>query len=118
MFGFVIAIEYLLALLFALIALQPLLGVPIWIIALAPIAILIPLLIVMTQKLSEPGEPMEPTPNECWHWGIFYYNSNDAVLFVEKREGFGYTFNFANRWSWVLLAMLVLVIASAPLVTT
>ncbi|MBZ5591656.1 MAG: DUF5808 domain-containing protein [Acidobacteriia bacterium] len=113
MLGGMIAIEYLMALLFALIAVQPLLGIPVWMIAVSPIAILIPLLIVMTKKMSEPSEPMDPTPNECWKGGIFYYNPNDAALFVEKREELGYTFNFANRWSWVLLLGLALVIASA-----
>lgn len=44
---------------------------------------------------------------------MIYFNPNDAVLFVEKRDGVGYTFNFANRWSWVLLASLAFVIASA-----
>ena len=36
--------------------------------------------------------------------------------FVEKRKGLGYTFNFANRWSWVLLLGPALMIASAPFV--
>jgi len=35
---------------------------------------------------------------------------------IEKRDGLGYTFNFANRRSWVLLLGLTLVIASAPFV--
>jgi uncharacterized membrane protein len=35
---------------------------------------------------------------------------------VEKREGLGYTFNFANPWSWALLLGLALVVASAPFV--
>jgi uncharacterized membrane protein len=116
MLGGVIAIEYLLGLLFALIAVQALLGIPVWVIALSPMVILIPLIIVMTNKMSEPREPMDPTPNDCWKGGIFYYNPNDAALFVERREGLGYTFNFANRWSWMLLLSLALVIASAPFV--
>jgi uncharacterized membrane protein len=79
-------------------------------------AILIPLILVVTKKMGEPGDQMEATPNECWKGAIFYYNPNDAALFVEKRDGWGYTFNFANSWSWVLLLGLVLVIASAPFV--
>lgn len=114
--GFVVAIEYLFGLLFALIAVQAPLGIPVWVIALAPTAILIPLVTVMRNKMSEPREPMDPTPNECWKGSIFYYNRDDAALFVEKREAFGYTLNFANYWSWVLLLGLALVIASAPFV--
>ncbi len=114
--GIMITAEYLVGVLFALISVQPVLGMPVWIIALAPLAIIIPLVIVAIKKLSETAGPMDPTPNECWKGAIFYYNPNDSALFVEKREGWGYTFNFANRWSWVLLAGLVLVIASAPFV--
>jgi len=116
MLGGVIAVEYMLGLLFALIAIQPLVGIPIWLVVLSPMVILIPLIIVMTNKMSRPWEPMDPTPNECWKANVFYYNPNDAALFVEKRDGLGYTFNFANRWSWALLLSLVLVIASVPLV--
>lgn len=116
MLGGVIAIEYMLGVLFALIAVQPLAGIPIWVIMLSPMAILIPLIIVMTRKMSEPWEPMDPTPNECWKANVLYYNPNDAALFVEKRDGLGYTFNFANRWSWALLLSLALVVASVPFV--
>jgi uncharacterized membrane protein len=117
MLGGVIAIEYLFALVFALIPLQALLGIPVWVIALSPMAILIPLITVMTNKMSEITEPMDPTPNECWKGAILYYNPNDAALFVQCRhQVFTYTFNFANPWSWVLLLGLVLVIASGPFV--
>jgi uncharacterized membrane protein len=114
--GFTIATEYLLGILFALIALQPLLRIPAWVLAIAPIAILVPLIIVINSRMSKSREPMDPTPNECWGGGVFYYNPNDSALFVEKRDGLGFTFNFANRWCWVLLLGLALVIASAPFV--
>jgi uncharacterized membrane protein len=116
MLGSAIAVEFFLGFLFSIIALQPLLNTPGWMFVLLPMAFVIPLIIVGARKMSEPGEPMDPTPNECWKWGIFYYNPDDAVLFVEKREGFGYTFNFANRWSWVLIVGLVLMIASSFLI--
>jgi uncharacterized membrane protein len=33
----------------------------------------------------------------CWSGGgLFYYNRLDPSIFVEKRAGFGYTFNFGN----------------------
>ena len=57
MLGGVIAIEYMLGLLFALIAVQPLAGIPIWVIVVSPMVILIPLIIVMTNKMSQPREP-------------------------------------------------------------
>ncbi len=117
MLGAVIAIQYLMGVLFALISLQPSLGIPFWVILLAPLAILIPLIIALANKMSQPQDPVDPTPNECWKAAIFYYNPNDAALFVERRDGIGYTFNLANRWSWALLLSLVLVIASGPLVS-
>jgi uncharacterized membrane protein len=113
MLGGMIAGQYVMGLLFALIAVQPLLGIPVWVIALAPMGILIPLIILLIRKMSEAEGPIDPTPNECWKGGVFYYNPNDAALFVEKRDGWGYTFNFANRRSWALLLLLALAIASA-----
>lgn len=116
MFGGMMAIHLMLALLFALLGVNVLLRLPVWAVALAPMTVILPLIIVMVRKMSEAGEPMDPTPNECWKAGIFYYNPNDAALFVEKREGFGYTFNFANRWVWGLLAGIAGVIASTRMV--
>jgi len=49
------------------------------------------------------------TPDSCWKAGVFYFNPADAAIFVEKRFGLGYTLNFANTWSWVLLAAVLLV---------
>ncbi|MBL8213212.1 MAG: DUF1648 domain-containing protein [Bryobacterales bacterium] len=116
MFGGMMAIHLMLALLFSLLGANVLLRLPPWVIALAPMTVILPIIIAMVRKMSEAGEPMDPTPNECWKAGIIYYNPNDAALFVEKREGFGYTFNFANRWVWGLLVGLAGVIAATRLV--
>ena len=48
------------------------------------------------------------TPDECWTWGMFYYNRDDPAIMVEKRFGIGYTMNFGNVWSWVILGALLL----------
>ncbi len=48
------------------------------------------------------------TPDACWKGGPFYYNPNDPAVLVEKRFGFGYTLNFGNRWSWIVLGLLML----------
>jgi uncharacterized membrane protein len=55
------------------------------------------------------------TPDACWKLGIFYFNPTDPAVFVAKRFGVGYTFNFANRWSWVMLAALLVVVAAGTL---
>jgi uncharacterized membrane protein len=44
----------------------------------------------------------DSTPDECWKWGIVYYNRDDPAFLVEKRVGFGWTLNYGNKWSWVL----------------
>lgn len=115
MFGGMMAIHLILSFVFALVGLNVLLRLPVWVMVTAPIAVMLPV-ILMVKKMNAGGEPMDPTPNECWKAGIFYYNPADAALFVEKREGFGYTFNFANRWVWGLLAGIVGVMASTRLV--
>jgi uncharacterized membrane protein len=48
------------------------------------------------------------TPDQCWTWGMFYYNPDDPAIMVEKRFGIGYTMNFGNVWSWVILGALLL----------
>jgi uncharacterized membrane protein len=47
---------------------------------------------------------------DCWKYGVFYFNRDDPALFVPKRFGLnlGYTLNFANRWSWVVLVVSLL----------
>jgi len=57
-----------------------------------------------------PGElpTGDRTPDACWKWGMFYFNPGDPSVFIAKRFGIGYTVNFGNRWTWVVLAGLVL----------
>jgi uncharacterized membrane protein len=49
------------------------------------------------------------TPDACWKWGVFYFNPADPAILIEKRFGIGYTLNFGNRWSWGVMAVLILV---------
>jgi uncharacterized membrane protein len=34
-----------------------------------------------------------------WKWGVFYFNKGDSRLFPPKRDGMGWTINFANPLS-------------------
>jgi uncharacterized membrane protein len=52
---------------------------------------------------TAPARVGDRTPDSCWKLGIFYFNPRDASLFVAKRFGIGYDFNYGNRWSWVIL---------------
>ena len=51
--------------------------------------------------------------DKAWS-GPFYSNPDDSSLFVPKRYGIGYTLNFGNPWSWVVL-VLIFALAIAPL---
>ena len=82
---------------------------PIWII-LAPVLLLAVLFLLVPLLTKESPKP----PDEGWN-GIFYFNPDDPALFVPKRYGIGYTLNFGNRWSWILLA-LILAMLAAPLI--
>jgi uncharacterized membrane protein len=73
----------------------------------SPLLFLIPIVLFVigtiwwSMRMSK-MDPGESTPDECWHAGL-YYNPADPALCVQKRMGFGFTFNFANRLSWVVL---------------
>jgi uncharacterized membrane protein len=53
------------------------------------------------------------TPDECWKLGLLYFNPNDPALFVEKRFGVGWTLNFANAKSWLIIGALLLFLAAS-----
>ncbi len=56
------------------------------------------------------------TPDACWKLGSFYVNPGDPSLFVAKRFGIGYTVNFGNGWSWIVLgALLATILTTAML---
>jgi uncharacterized membrane protein len=105
-----VALEWMLALLFGGLATKPLIDVPLLLIALGPFAILVPALVYLTCKSNAPRETPDPTPNECWKGGLIYYNRNDPALFVERRGGVGFTANAANPWSWVIMGCLLIVV--------
>jgi len=53
---------------------------------------------------STGGLAGDRTADQSWLWGIFYHNSDDPALFVEARNGPGYTVNFGHVRAWLLLA--------------
>ena len=108
------AVSYLMALVFSMAALSPFWAPQPWAVfgVILAFLVVIGLLVVRAYSQPEPeGASAERTPEECWHAGDFYYNPNDPALFVEKRVGIGFTFNFGNRVSWVILGASVLFIA-------
>jgi uncharacterized membrane protein len=39
--------------------------------------------------------------------GMLYYNPADNRFIIPKRSGLGWSFNFANYWSWLVAAVIV-----------
>lgn len=51
-----------------------------------------------------------------WKLGIIYFNKEDASIFVEKRFGVGFTINFARPISWLIIAIIVIIIIGALII--
>ena len=110
-----IGVEYLLAIIFAIVGLLPLHRF-------SPAALLLPIFVFVAALLAylfkltaEPGIPAEATPDECWHASTIYYNPADPALFVQHRIGLGYTLNLGNPASWVIVGVTLAVIPLAVL---
>ena len=58
-----------------------------------------------------------PSDPNLWKAGVFYVNRSDPALFVPKRYGIGYTINFGNRWAWLVMGILVVLIVAPFLFT-
>lgn len=103
----VIAAVFFTSFIFAGIGLLPLGRISVWLFVVP--ALVFPLVVIVWTAafVSKPGVDAENTPDSCWRLGSIYYNPADPALFVQKRIGIGYTFNFANRISWAILAALI-----------
>jgi uncharacterized membrane protein len=128
MLSLLVATQYLVALLFAwvgFLALRSQEQMP------SPVAVIVPalvftvLMVVVMVRVGQggsrlpeysgvsPASPAAPagdrTPDRYWIAGIFYVNRNDPAIVVEKRFGIGYTLNFGQPVSWIVIGLLVLV---------
>ncbi len=107
LFGTGIASEYLVGCLLSVLAIGPLVRVPLWAILLGTAACVALMLMTVSRAMAEPGGRVEATPNSCWKLGLFYFNPVDSALFVEKRIGIGYAVNYGNPLSWLVMIGLV-----------
>jgi len=114
--GVFVAFAWMLALLMPGMAIQPLVNLPAAMLVAPAMLIILFCVIYMIKKSRDSRGPLDPTPNECWKGGILYYNRNDPVIFVGRRDGAGFTLNLANPWSWAVLASPLVLMASASLV--
>ena len=60
----------------------------------------------------EGGDGLLRDDDSHWKLGIFYFNRDDASLFLPERFGIGWTVNFARPAVWALLTALVLLIVA------
>ena len=78
----------------------------VWII-LAPVLLIAAVSVLLPLLVKTGGRP----PDDKWK-GVFYSNPDDPAVLVAKRYGIGYTLNFGNPWSWVVLAAILLLVAA------
>jgi uncharacterized membrane protein len=73
------------------------------------------------QTPASPGGDQAPagdrTPDECWKWGLIYYNSADPAVWVEKRFGIGWTLNFGNPRAWFITGGILLFAAGVSVLS-
>jgi len=109
-----VVVMWVIASMFAIAALTPLILVngrfpipPLVMIAI-PVAGVAAAIWLVYRSSSEPDDTApDNTPDECWRWGMFYHNPDDASIMVEKRFGVGYTLNFARWQSWALMGGII-----------
>ena len=95
---------------FVLAALWPLLNVPVWLGQAVMLVSLVGVFYWSYRKISAPSardEVPEPQKDDYWKAGVFYWNPDDPAILVSKRVGIGYTMNFANKWSWIAMATIL-----------
>jgi uncharacterized membrane protein len=97
---------------FGMVGLLPLTTFPIWlvpVVTLASVAVLIVWSIMKITAHTATDAVPEPQNDSYWKAGMFYYNPDDPAIFVSKRVGIGYTVNFANKVSWLVMLGILLI---------
>ena len=114
---FLLFIEFFLAVVFSCVGLMPLTGaMPVLIVTILMLPAVFVLIVWLNKGRTPAGRDSEidsgavgdGTPDECWKFGVLYFNPDDAALWVEKRAGIGYTMNFAHVSAWIIMALLLL----------
>lgn len=107
------ALQTGIALLMAMIALQPLAGAPDQLQIPFPVLLAFPILMMGVAFVpmwwaSRQEDSRDPTPEERWYAGKYYYNPADAAYMVRNRLGMGYSPNFGHRTVQIVLPFLIL----------
>jgi len=116
-FFLLLVVDYFISVLFAVMATRPVWSVdPVrspsqfgGFIVISVVALVAGVIVYLAHASRTRTASVAGTPDaSCWKWGLFYYNPNDADLFVGKRIGFGWTLNFAHKNAWVFMALMLL----------
>ncbi len=70
-----------------------------------------------TAKSPDTWRPANRIPLAAPFLAIFYYNPADPALWVEKRFGIGWTFNFGHPRAWFILGAILLFAAAVPVLS-
>jgi uncharacterized membrane protein len=100
--GIYVGTMYLMSAVFTAVGLMPLIHVPPMAFVGLALAFAVGTLVWAYRRNSDPDAPAEATPDECWTLGGIYTNAKDPAIFVQKRI-YGYTINFSNVGSYVVL---------------
>lgn len=113
-FTIILLLMYPVSFSFGMVGLLPLMSFPIWIIPAVTMTFVAVIIVWSAVKITSRNARdvvPEPASDAYWKAGMFYYNPDDPAIFVSKRVGIGYTMNFANKLSWVVLVGLLLLAA-------
>jgi uncharacterized membrane protein len=97
---------------FGMVGLLPLTSFPMWLIPGVTLAFVAVLIVWAAVKIRSPAVRdivPEPQSDSYWKAGMFYFNPDDPAIFVSKRVGIGYTMNFANKMSWLVMVGILLI---------
>ena len=65
------------------------------------------------REIAGPGSIESTAPTEGLIAGLIYYNKDDPAVWVEKRVGVGWTLNFAQPTSCIMMILLIVVSIAA-----
>jgi uncharacterized membrane protein len=83
----------------------------VWIMPVVLVVSIAPFVWQLIRLTQDRSSGSDGTPDECWKFGLIYFNPNDPAIMVEKRFGVGYTLNFGNRaLVWILGAGLLIAV--------
>ena len=71
--------------------------------------------VAIEASASDGAQIGDSTEDTYWKWGQFYCNPSDPALFVEKRVGIGWTFNYGHAWAWPLTSLIILAVLAPVL---